>query len=447
MVELTLDKMAAGGMYDQLGGGFHRYSTDERWLAPHFEKMLYDNALLVPVYLEAHQVTGKDEYARIARECLTWVVREMQDDAGGYYSTQDADSEGVEGKFYVWSKAELDELLGDEAERFAAAYDVSDGGNWEGTNILNLPGGLASWTEELDGARQRLLAARDERVHPGLDDKVLTSWNALMVIAMARGHRVLGDGTFLDSARRAVGFIESTLYEGDRLLATYRATERGARAKLKAYLDDYAFLLGGYVELYQSDFDPRWLERARRIADALSALFLDEQGGGFFFTGNDHETLITRTKTGYDGAIPSGNAVAATYLLKLAELTGERELESLAVETLHAFQTQMERSPSGFAQMLAALDFYLSEKREVVVAGRAGADAVRAAVAELWSVYAPNLSVALLDTAGEPPEGVPLFEGKTPGDDPDVPRLYLCESYACQAPTDDVSEVISTLIA
>ena len=441
MVELTLDKMAAGGMYDQLGGGFHRYSTDKRWLVPHFEKMLYDNALLVPVYLEAHQVTGKSEYRRIAHECLEWVLREMQDDTGGYYSTQDADSEGVEGKFYVWSKDEVSELLGDDVQQFCEAYDVTDDGNWEGNNILHLPEALSTWSAKLDTARGQLLAARDQRIHPGLDDKVLTSWNALMVIAMARGYRVLGDARFLDSARRAVGFIESTLYDGERLLATYR----NGRARLNAYLDDYAFLLGGYVELFESDFDTRWLEQATRLATALKSLFLDEHAAGFYFTGKDHEALIARTKTGSDGAIPSGNAMAATYLLKLAEYTGERGLETLAVDTLHTFQTQMERSPSGFAQMLAALDFYLSEKRELVVVGRADAETVRSAVSRLWAIYAPNVSIALLDTAGDPPDGIPLFEGKAPGDAPDVPRLYLCENYACQAPTDDVNSVISTL--
>ncbi|GMR23289.1 MAG: hypothetical protein BMS9Abin37_1706 [Acidobacteriota bacterium] len=225
------------------------------------------------------------------------------------------------------------------------------------------------------------------------------------------------------------------------MLATYR----NGRARLNAYLDDYAFLLGGYIELFESDFDTRWLERATRLASALRSLFFDEHGAGFYFTGNDHEALIARTKTGFDGAIPSGNAMAATYLLKLAAYTGERDLEMLAVDTLHAFQTQMERSPSGFAHMLAALDFYLSEKREVVVTGRAEAKAVRSAGSRLWAIYAPIASIALLDAACDSPDGIPLFEGKTPGDDPDVPRLYLCENYACQAPTDDVTSVISAL--
>jgi len=264
-----------------------------------------------------------------------------------------------------------------------------------------------------------------------------------MMIAMARGYRALGDERFLDSARRAADFIESTLYEDDRLLATYR----DGRAKLNAYLDDHAFLLGGYVELFQCDFDPRWLEQAQRLTSALESLFLDEKQGGFFFTGNDHETLIMRAKTGYDGAIPSGNAMAATYLLKLAEITGNRDVEALGVDTLRAFQAQIERMPSGFAQMLAALDFYLCDKREVAVVGRADAPDVQRALARLWGVYAPNVLVARLDPSAAPPKDVPLFEGKAPGADPGVPRLYLCENYACQAPTDDVDAVVSALVS
>ncbi len=441
MVELTLDKMAAGGMYDHLGGGFHRYSTDERWLVPHFEKMLYDNALLAPVYLDAYRVTGSEAYARVARATLEWVLREMQCDKGGYYSTQDADSEGEEGKFYVWSHTELRALLGDAFEPFAKAYDVTPSGNWEGKTILNLSGGLQSFDESLESSRQKLLKSRDARVHPGLDDKILTSWNGLMVVAMARAYRVLGDDRFLDSARRAARFIESALYDGDRLLATYRS----GRAQHKAYLDDHAFFLAGYVELFECDFDAEWLERARQMVDAMKTLFVDENRGGFYFTGSDHEPLITRTKTGFDGAIPSGNGIAATYLLKLAEYTGARDVELLAVNSLHAFQAQLERSPAGFAQMLAAVDFYLSEKREIVVAGPRETTATKEALSDLWSVYAPNVSIALTDPERDTEIDIPLFEGKTAGPNPDAPRFYVCESYSCQAPTDDVSEVVSTL--
>ncbi len=444
MVELTLDKMAAGGIYDHLGGGFHRYSTDAVWLAPHFEKMLYDNALLARVYLEAYQVTKKDDYAQVARETLEWVLREMQGEEGGYFSTQDADSEGIEGKFYVWSEEEVKALLSDRAGEFCLVYDVTDGGNWEGKNILHRPEGFSSADPDRENrlreARAILLRERERRVHPGLDDKVLTSWNGLMLIAMARGYRVLGDEKFLESARRGAHFIEERMEVGGRLLATYRS----GRARLKAYLDDYAFLLGGYVELFESDFDPHWLTRANTLATQLEALFRDEGGSGFFFTGSDHEALISRTKSGYDSAIPSGNAMAATYLLKLAEYTGSREQASLAAETLRAFHAQMERSPSAFAQMLAAVDHYLGPKRELVVAGSADADATREALRRLWGRFAPDLALLILDPRAPRPS-IPLLEGKSPGPDPDKPRFYLCEGYTCQAPNDDLDAVEAAL--
>ena len=444
MVELTLDKMAAGGMYDHVGGGFHRYSTDAVWLVPHFEKMLYDNALLARAYLEAFQVTKKEDYARVAIETLEWVLREMQGDEGGYYSTQDADSEGVEGKFYVWSEEEVRKLLGDQAEEFCRTYDVTPNGNWEGENILHRPEGFSSGDSDLESrlreARALLLHERDKRIHPGLDDKVLTSWNGLMIIAMVRGYRVLGDERFLASARKAARFIEERMEDGGRLLATYRS----GRARLKAYLDDYAFLLGGYVELFETDFDPHWLARANALASQLETLFRDETGAGFFFTGSDHEKLLSRTKSGYDGAIPSGNAMAATYLLKLAEHTGSREQEALAADTLRAFHAQMERSPSAFAQMLAAVDHYLGTKRELVVVGKARAEATREALRRLWSRFAPDLALVLLDPDA-PGLATPLVEGKSPGPDPEKPRFYLCESYACQAPTDDLAVIEAAL--
>jgi hypothetical protein len=444
MAELTFDKMAAGGMYDHLGGGFHRYSTDARWLVPHFEKMLYDNALLAKAYLEGYQLTGKEDYSRVARETLEWVLREMQGEEGGYFSAQDADSEGVEGKFYVWREAEVEALLGSRAGEFCRIYDVTAPGNWEDVNILNRPEGFSSKDPVLEaslaGSRAVLLEARSKRVRPGLDDKILASWNGLMIIAMARGFRILGEEKFLDSARRAARFVEGRMREGERLLATYR----NGRARLKAYLDDHAFLLGGLIELFESDFDYRWLDSASRLASRLEELFLDREVGGFFFTGSDHEALIARTKTGHDGAIPSGNGMAATYLLKLAEYTGSREATGLAVGTLHAFHAQVERSPSAFTQMLAALDFYLSPKREVAVVG----EDTRAALGRLWRIYAPNLSLARLDPAAPDAvalrEKVPLFAGKTAGTEA-RPRFYVCENYACSAPTEELEEVVSAL--
>jgi hypothetical protein len=444
MVELTLDKMAAGGMYDHLGGGFHRYSTDAAWLVPHFEKMLYDNALLARSYLEAYQVTGKEDYARVARETLDWVLREMQGEEGAYYSTQDADSEGVEGKFYVWSEEEVRRLLGAEAEEFSRIYDVTAYGNWEEASILHRPAGFSSGDSALEArlreARAVLLRERDKRVHPGLDDKILTSWNGLALIAMARGYRTLGEERFLRSAQRAARFIEDHMEEGGRLLATYRS----GRARLKAYLDDYAFLLGGYVELFESDFDPHWLERARALALKLRELFRDGDGGGFFFTGSDHETLISRTKGAYDGAIPSGNAMAAVYLLKLSEYTGSRDDAALAAETLRAFHAQMERSPSAFATMLGAVDHYLGTKRELVVV-RGNPETLQ----KIWARYAPDLALIAFDPSSPDASRLakvsPLLEGKTAGPDPGRPRFYLCESHSCQSPTDDLESILNAL--
>ena len=451
MAELTLSKMATGGIYDQLGGGFHRYATDDRWLVPHFEKMLYDNALLVPVYLDAFQLTGKEVYATTARETLDWVLREMQSDAGGYYSSLDADSEGEEGRFYVWSKQEIDKLLGSNANLFSRAYDVTAAGNWEGKTILNLHCAIAE-LEKKEGfetgvlsaqlalARHKLLEARNGRLRPGLDDKVLTSWNGLMIRAMTQGYRVLGDNQFLVSARKAALFLRDQLYEHGRLLATWR----NGTAKHKAYLDDYAFLLGGLVELYASDFDLAWLEWANNLADSLAELFWDHDAGGFFFTGSDHETLIARSKTGYDGALPSGNGMAAFYLSALSIYNGSSKHAQLALDTLHTFETQLVHSPSSFTQMIAALDFYLADKYELAIVGsRVGA---HEALDRLWQIYTPHTTIVLLDTDSESvPDKVPLLAGKTPGPVPSQPRFYLCQNYACREPTDDLNRVETAL--
>ncbi len=454
MAELTLDKMAAGGLYDHLGGGFHRYSTDERWLVPHFEKMLYDNALLAQSYLEAFQVTGKADYARVARETLEYVLREMQSPEGGYYSTQDADSEGVEGKYYIWSRDEVDSLLGDKAEPFCRFFDVSPSGNWDGTNILNRTGSIAQVAgelgrsaEELDAqlkeGRRLLFQAREQRIKPGLDDKVLTSWNGLMIIAMARGYRVLGDTRFLESARRAARFIRENLTQNGRLLATYRE----GRARFPAYLDDHAFLMGGFIELFQSDFDIGWLDEAGKLAAELERLFRDETQGGFYFTGSDHESLVVRPKPGPDAAIPSGNAMAATYLLKLAGYTGEAIHETRAQETLRAFHSMMQRFPSGFAQALCALHYYLGSHREIAIVGDESSPDSRQALERIWRVFSPSSLIAFMDPSWPHrqtvEEKVPLLKGKTAGNH--APLYYLCENYACQAPTDDLEKVEQTL--
>jgi len=454
MAELTLQRMAAGGMYDQLGGGFHRYSTDAHWLVPHFEKMLYDNALLARAYLEAFQVTGKEDYARVASQTLDYVLREMQDPEGGYYSSQDADSEGVEGKFFVWSENEVRQILGPEAELFCRFYDVTREGNWEGANVLHRPHTRAEFAsalrlapEEVErrlaAARSLLFAAREKRVKPGLDDKVLTSWNGLMIIAMARAYRVLGEERYLTSARRAARFILERMVAGGRLLATYRA----GQAKLLGYLDDHAFLMGGLIEMFESDFDLSWLDAAMRLAGQLERLFWDEEGSAFYFTGADHEQLLYRSKPGYDGAMPSGNSVAAFYLLRLAAYTGVAAYEARARDILHTFHAQMRRAPTGFPQMLSAADYYLARKREVAVVGAERSPATRDGLRRLWRLFTPNEVLALLDPdwphRREVEEKVPLLEGKTALDG--ATTFYLCENYACQTPTRELDKVEQAL--
>jgi uncharacterized protein YyaL (SSP411 family) len=454
MAELTLDKMASGGMYDHLGGGFHRYSTDERWLVPHFEKMLYDNALLARTYLEAYQLTAKEDYARVARETLEYVLNEMQSAEGGYYSSQDADSEGVEGKFYVWSRAEIDSILQDESEVFCRFYDVTESGNWEGSNILNRPTHIADVARALDieanelekkngDARRRLYTERNRRIKPGLDDKVLTSWNALMIIAMARGYRILGEERFLESARRSARFILDHLVQEGRLLASYRE----GRARFHAYLDDYAYFIGGLIELYESDFDIAWLGQAHQFAEELDRLFLDQNHGGFFFTGSDHESLLVRTKTGFDGAIPAGNAVAATYLHKLAIYTGEGSFSARAQDTVRAFHSLIQRSPSAFPQMLCAVDFYLSPKREIAVVGSKDSLEKSQAIHRFWRIFSPNAVIAFLDPDWKNRRAVettvPLLAGKSKSNG--KIRFFICENYTCQAPTDKVEEVEAVL--
>ncbi len=453
MVTLTLDRMAYGGLYDQLGGGFHRYSTDDRWLVPHFEKMLYDNALLAVVYLEAVQLTGHEEYARIATETLDWVARDMQAPEGGYYSTLDADSEGAEGKFYVWDHAEVQRLLGADAEAFCAVYDVTPAGNWEGSNILNLAKPAAAFSEDLDtapeelerslaAARATLLRARNERTPPGLDDKILSDWNGLMVVAMARAYRVLGEERFLESALRAAHFAVDKMIVDNRLLHSHR----GGRSHLLGYLDDYANLVWALIEVFETTFEPEWLQQARRLADRMLELFWDRDEGGFFFTGADHEQLIARLKPGYDGATPSGNAVAASALLRLETVTGEARYGKHADETLAAFARRMEAAPGGFAHMIAAVDYRRRTPREIALVGPRNSPEVSRTLRSLWRQFRPHDLVIAFDPDAADAERaareLPLLQGKRL--ESGRPTFYLCSDYACQAPTHDAAEILAS---
>ncbi|HZU38339.1 MAG TPA: thioredoxin domain-containing protein [Gemmataceae bacterium] len=441
MVRRTLDHMAMGGIYDHLGGGFHRYSTDERWLVPHFEKMLYDNALLAVSYLDAFQATGEPLYREIVQETLAYVRREMTSPEGPFYSTQDADSEGVEGKFFVWSAAEIDRLLGQaHAEVFREVYGVTPEGNWEGHNILNrartfeqtarlLRMPEVELRRLLDEARQKLFEARGQRVPPGRDDKVLTAWNGLMIDAFARAAAVLAVPEYADIATRAADFVLSRMRSGDgRLLRTWKAS---SEPKLNAYLEDYAFLIGALVSLYEATFKPRWIVTAQQLADVMIDQFWDSAEGGFFYTGRDHEALIARTKDPHDSSIPSGNSAATMALLRLGKLAGKAEYLEKAEATLRLFRGLMEGRPSGVAGMLAALDFYLGPVQEFAVVGDPAAADTRQVLALVFGAYRPNKVVALRAPGPEAEPILPLLHDKKATG---AVTTYICQNFTCQAP-------------
>ncbi len=448
MAVITLEKMARGGMYDQLGGGFHRYSTDARWLVPHFEKMLYDSALLVPAYLEGFQVTGNPLFAQVARECLDWAEREMISPEGGFFSSLDADSEGAEGRYYVWTPEEVKEAAGEEAGgAFCAFYDVGTGGNWEGHSILNVPreeGEVAralgisreKLRELLAESRPKLLRRRGARVPPGLDDKVLGAWNALMISAFARGFQVLEEPRYLERARGAARLILERMRGDD---GTLRRSRRMETSRLEGCLDDYAFFAAALLDLYESDFDPAWVREARGITARMALRFWDEADGAYFFTPEGHQGLITRSKTGYDGALPSGNSVAALTLLRLARLTGEEEPAARAARILSAYRDPMAQMPAGFSAMLCALDFHLGSVREIALAGREDSREGRAMLRIVRRPFLPSKVVAFsrdgTGKAGEAAREVPLLAGKEAVGGRTA--AYVCENFRCQAPVTD----------
>ena len=441
MVRQTLDKMAAGGMYDQLGGGFHRYSVDERWLVPHFEKMLYDNALLTLSYLEGYLATGNADYACVVRETCNYVLRELTDPSGGFYSTQDADSEGEEGKFFVWMPEEIEAVLGpEEARTFAYVYDVTEGGNFERHNILNLPKTIPQCAKilgrdeqelraELSASRSKLFAEREKRIHPGRDDKLLVAWNGLMIDALAQASSALDEPRFRHAAIRAAEFILAQLRRDDgRLLHTWR---KGI-AKLDAYLDDYTALMNGLVSLYEASFDERWIDEAVRLADIVLDNFSDSAMGGFFFTSRDHQQLIARQKDLMDNATPSGNSLAATALVRLGKLTGRQDYLSAAEGTIRAAAGVIEQSPTAAGQMLIALDMLLGPTPEIVILGDPATPSVAAMLARLRHRFLPNQVVALRRDSKGSSHLQALFDGKQPAKID--PTLFVCQNFACQAP-------------
>ncbi|HEX2030297.1 MAG TPA: thioredoxin domain-containing protein [Actinomycetota bacterium] len=448
MVTGTLDRMAAGGIYDQLGGGFHRYSTDRAWLVPHFEKMLYDNAQLARLYLHAWQVAGDERYRRVVVETLEYLLREMRHPDGGFFSAQDADSDGVEGKFFVWSH---EELVREAGEMAAAYFGARPEGNWEGTNVLWTPSppeevaadaGVSR--EELDRrvqeARARLLQVRERRVRPATDDKVLASWNGLAVAALAEAGRALDDPRYVRAAEAAADFVVTALRREDgRLLRAWRE----GRTSGPAYLDDHALLAAGCLTLYESTFDLRWMAEARRLAEDILRLFPDP-GGGFFQTGSDAERLVVRPKELFDNAVPSGNSVAAEVFQRLALLTGEAGYETAGVGALRAVRDLVPRAPTGFGHALGALDLYLSRSKEIAVVGRPGADDTRRLVEVVWQRYLPNVVLAAGDPADpQAPRLVPLLADRAPVDG--RAAAYVCERFTCRMPVTEPEDLAAQL--
>jgi hypothetical protein len=425
MVAQTLRAMGSGGMYDQVGGGFARYSVDPYWLVPHFEKMLYDNALLARAYLHGWQVTGEPLFRRVTEETLDWALREMRAPEGGFFCALDADSEGVEGKFYVWSVDELRAALGDEpdADEAIAWFGATARGNFEGANIpVRGPGA----PERLDDWRRRLYDVRAQRVWPGLDDKRLTSWNALMISALAEAGAVLERADYLEAATQAAEFVLGSLRDEDgRLLRTWK----DGQGRLNAYLEDHAFLLEALLTLYESSFEPRWFAEAVALADTTIERFGDEEHGGFFETSSDHERLLARRKDLEDHPIPSGNASAAYGLLRLGALTGERRYEDQAIGVLRLLHELAAKHPQGFGHLLQALDFHLAAVKEVALVGDSH-DLERV----VRGAFRPHLVVA-----GGAPDGVPLLADRPTVDG--HAAAYVCERFACQAPVTGAEEL------
>jgi uncharacterized protein YyaL (SSP411 family) len=442
-VTFSLAKMADGGIYDHLGGGFSRYSVDQEWLIPHFEKMLYDNALLIPLYIDAHlasEPAGGERFARVARESLAYVMREMTHPEGGFYAAQDADSEGEEGRFFVWRPGEVHEVLGDDAELFCAYYGVTEGGNFEGQNVLHLHEALADVAAEfrippedaerrLAEARARLFKRRAERVAPGRDDKVLTSWNGLMLSAFAKATAVFGDDAYRAAADRAADFLLARLRSGDgRLLRAFK----DGRARHAAYLDDYAFLAQGLLDLYHATGDPARLEAAEGLMDVVLKRFAAPDGG-FYFTADDHEALVTRTFTALDQSTPSGNAVAAAVLVRLHQLTGRADDLEAAEGTVRAFLDEAVAQPLAHASLLLAVEDLVRPPKVVALVGEAADATPDEWARRLLAAYRPDCYVQRVRPAdaGAPP----WLAGKGPVDG--KAAAYVCSAGTCAPPVTD----------
>jgi uncharacterized protein len=447
IVRHTCKQMANSGMYDQLGGGFHRYSTDAKWLVPHFEKMLYDNALLARLYLHYFQASEDQQARQTAEGILDYVLREMTHPAGGFYSTQDADSEGHEGKFFVWDIDEIRSTLGEgDAELFCSYYNITPSGNFEGKNIPNVTRSLERVAEQnavsvselqasLDESRSKLFELRETRIKPARDEKILTAWNGLMMTSFAEAGVILNRPDYTEAARRNAEFVLSKLRKDGALLRTWK----DGVAKFNGYLEDYSFLIEGLVTLFETTGEFRWLEEAERLTERMIEEFWDSDGGGFFFTGKSHEDLIVRSKDYFDNATPSGNSVATMVLLRLALLMDNDNYRNLAVAVLREVGASVRRYPSGFGYALSAADFSVSTPKEVAIVGRDAGD-IQPLLAEVWRRYLPNKVVAPGFGGGN----IPLLENRPLLND--RATAYVCVHYTCQQPVNYPSELADQLL-
>ncbi|WP_347273310.1 thioredoxin domain-containing protein [Candidatus Kuenenia sp.] len=453
MVEKSLELMARGGIHDHLGGGFHRYSTDEYWLTPHFEKMLYDQALLAIAYIETHQATKKDLYSAIAKDVFDYVLRDMTSPEGGFYSAEDADSEGIEGKFYVWKPEEIKEALGEkEGNIFCDFYDVSDIGNFEDKNILHAdkPLHIAAKLENmppdaleklLANSRKKLLSIREKRIKPQKDTKIITSWNGLMISALSRGAQAMDEPKYANAAMRAADFILNTLLQENKILLR-RYCE--GEAAIAGFLDDYAFFVNGLIDLYEATFQEKYLQAALQMNEEMIKNFLDENEGGFFLNGKANEKLFTQTKDIYDGATPSGNSIALLNLLRLGRITGNPSYEALADNLIKAFSGAIIQNPSGYTQFMCALDFALGPAKEIIVAGEREGNDTKDIFREIGRRFLPNKVLLLHPTNGIFIEEIaPYTKELTPIEG--RVTVYVCENYSCKKPVSDKNSVIQLL--
>ena len=435
MVENTLQKMSRGGIFDHVGYGFHRYSTDREWLVPHFEKMLYDQAMLLMAYTEAYQATGKEEYRETAEQTIAYVLRDLTSTYGGFYSAEDADSEGEEGKFYVWTVDELQRIAGDENQDVLVYFGVKPGGNYldeatkekMGTNILHVTGDDPP--VNLEAVKNRLFEERERRERPLLDDKILTDWNGLMIAALSKAARAFQVKEYAEEAVRSAEFLLGNMWDGNELLHRYRQGE----AQIGGFLDDYAFMVWGLIELYQATHEKRFLDEARRINEVMMDMFADPEGG-FYFTSSESEELLTRRKDLYDGAIPSGNSVAFMNMMRLSRLTGNTSLEEEAAKLSRFFSSSVLGAPHAYSMLLSGLDFAFGPSTEVVVSGKK--EDIRDIISQLDRRYLPNTVIHRYST--ELATSVGYISGMKPGDSP---MIYVCTGFVCSLPTRNMEKM------